>query len=73
MLSQRNFLKARDFMLTNARMIERRLFEYHFAKGTPEAVFTRSMLTEIQMVGLATEWSPTRPPQRVSHFLVLWR
>ena len=39
MLSQRNFLKARDFMLTNARMIERRLFEYHFAEGTPEAVF----------------------------------
>ena len=29
-LSKENYQKARDFILTNARMIERRLFQYHF-------------------------------------------
>ena len=38
-LTRSQFLKARDFVLTNARMIERRLFEFHFANGTAEAVF----------------------------------
>lgn len=38
-LSKENYLKARDFILTNARMIERRLFHYHFAAGSPEGVF----------------------------------
>ena len=38
-LPKKNFLKARDFILTNARMIERRLFEYHFADGDHMGVF----------------------------------
>jgi hypothetical protein len=38
-LSKENYLKARDFILTNARMIERRLFEYHFVNGNKEGVF----------------------------------
>jgi len=38
-LSKDDFLKARDFILTNARMIERRLFEFHFENGTSEGVF----------------------------------
>ena len=38
-LPQNNFQKARDFILTNARMIERRLFEFHFAKGDVNGVF----------------------------------
>lgn len=38
-LSKDNFLKARDFILTNARMIERRLFHYYFENGSPEGVF----------------------------------
>ena len=38
-LAKENFGKARDFILTNARMIERRLFEFHFGKGNPEGVF----------------------------------
>ena len=38
-LPKSNFLKARDFLLTNARMIERRLFEFHFANGNMKGVF----------------------------------
>lgn len=38
-LSKNDFLKARDFILTNARMIERRLFEFHFANGDMNGVF----------------------------------
>ena len=38
-LSKENYLKARDFILTNARMIERRLFEFYFAKGDNKGVF----------------------------------
>lgn len=38
-LSKQNYLKARDFILTNARMIERRLFHYHFENGDKEGVF----------------------------------
>ena len=38
-LSKTNFNKARDFILTNARMIERRLFEYHFVNGNKEGVY----------------------------------
>ena len=38
-LSKNNYLKARDFILTNARMIERRLFEFHFENGTKEGIF----------------------------------
>lgn len=38
-LSKNNYLKARDFILTNARMIERRLFQFHFENDGPEGVF----------------------------------
>lgn len=38
-LSKNNYLKARDFILTNARMIERRLFGFHFENDGPEGVF----------------------------------
>lgn len=38
-LSKKNYLKARDFILTNARMIERRLFEFYFENENPEGVF----------------------------------
>ena len=38
-LSRENFLKARNFILTNARMIERRLFQFHFENDGPEGVF----------------------------------
>ena len=38
-LAKNNYLKARDFILTNARMIERRLFEFHFENGNKEGVF----------------------------------
>ena len=38
-LPKDNYLKARDFILTNARMIERRLFEFHFANGDMNGVF----------------------------------
>lgn len=38
-LSRLNYLKARDFILTNARMIERRLFQFHFEQDHPEGVF----------------------------------
>ena len=38
-LPKNNYLKARNFILTNARMIERRLFEFHFENGTSEGVF----------------------------------
>ncbi|TXG37289.1 hypothetical protein [Seonamhaeicola maritimus] len=38
-LPKKDFLKARDFILTNARMIERRLFEFHFANGNINGVF----------------------------------
>ncbi len=39
MLSKEQFLKARDFILTNARMIERRLFDFHFGSGNIEGVY----------------------------------
>ncbi|WKK67093.1 hypothetical protein [Lutimonas zeaxanthinifaciens] len=38
-LSKNNYKKARDFILTNARMIERRLFQFHFENDDPEGVF----------------------------------
>jgi len=38
-LSKAQYLKARDFILTNARMIERRLFHYHFEQGDATGVF----------------------------------
>lgn len=38
-LSKTKFNKARDYILTNARMIERRLFDFYFEKGDPEGVF----------------------------------
>ena len=38
-LSKENFLKARDFILTNARMIERRLFQFYFENNGSEGVF----------------------------------
>ena len=38
-LTKNNYIKARDFLLTNARMIERRLFQFHFENESPEGVF----------------------------------
>ncbi len=38
-LSKENYLKARDFILTNARMIERRLFQFYFENDNSEGVF----------------------------------
>ncbi|MDJ0646386.1 MAG: hypothetical protein QNJ57_10430 [Flavobacteriaceae bacterium] len=38
-LSKDNFLTARDFILTNARMIERRLFQFYFEHDDPKGVF----------------------------------
>lgn len=38
-LPKNDFLKARDFILTNARMIERRLFEFHFANGDMNGIY----------------------------------
>lgn len=38
-LSTQQFNKARDFLLTNARMIERRLFDFHFNGGSAEGVY----------------------------------
>jgi len=38
-LSQKQFSKARDFILTNARMIERRLFDFYFGSGNNEGVY----------------------------------
>ena len=38
-LSKGDYINARDFILTNARMIERRLFQFHFENDSPEGVF----------------------------------
>lgn len=38
-LSKQNFEKARDFILTNARMIERRLFHFHFGHDDGKGVY----------------------------------
>lgn len=38
-LSKDNYTKARNFILTNARMMERRLFQFYFEDGDPEGVF----------------------------------
>lgn len=38
-LSKAKYLKARDFILTNARIIERRLFNFYFENGDNEGVF----------------------------------
>lgn len=38
-LSATNFGKARNFLLSNARILERRLFHYHFNGGSKEGVF----------------------------------
>jgi len=38
-LAIENYIKARDFIFTNARMIERRLFEYYFVNGNTDGVF----------------------------------
>ncbi len=38
-LSKNNFIHARNFILTNARMIERRLYAFYFENGPMEGVF----------------------------------
>ncbi|GAA4883196.1 hypothetical protein GCM10023311_01640 [Flaviramulus aquimarinus] len=38
-LSKVDYIKARNFILTNARMIERRLFEFYFENGDNTGVF----------------------------------
>ena len=38
-LSKQNFKKARDFILTNARMIERRLFHFYFEHHDPKGIY----------------------------------
>ncbi|MCH2194310.1 hypothetical protein [Kordia sp.] len=38
-LSRKQFQKARDFILMNARMIERRLFDFYFGNGNAEGVY----------------------------------
>ncbi len=38
-LSKDQYKKARNFILTNARMVERRLFQYHFENDGPDGVF----------------------------------
>ena len=38
-LTRQNFNRARDFILANARMIERRLFDFHFNGGSTNGVF----------------------------------
>lgn len=38
-LTGSNFNKARNFVLSNARIIERRLFRFHFNDGTKEGIF----------------------------------
>ena len=38
-LTKENFIKARDFILINARMIERRLYEFHFENGSVDGVY----------------------------------
>lgn len=38
-LSKQNFKKARDFILTNARMIERRLFHFYFENQDPNGIY----------------------------------
>ena len=38
-LTKENFQKAKNFILTNGRMIERRLFEYHFVNGNKMGVY----------------------------------
>ena len=38
-LTSENFNKARDFILVNARMIERRLFHFYFEQGSAEGVY----------------------------------
>lgn len=38
-LSKDNFIKARDFILTNVRMIERRLYHYHFENDTNQGIY----------------------------------
>ena len=38
-LTRKNFKKAKDFILTNARMIERRLFHFHFENDNNDGVY----------------------------------
>ncbi|WP_282122526.1 hypothetical protein [Algibacter mikhailovii] len=38
-LTKVNYLKARDFILANARMIERRLFQFYFENDNAEGVY----------------------------------
>ena len=38
-LTRQNFERASDFILANARMIERRLFDFHFNGGSANGVF----------------------------------
>jgi hypothetical protein len=38
-LSKENYIKAKNFIMTNARMIERRLFHYHFENGMNQGVY----------------------------------
>jgi hypothetical protein len=69
-LSKNNYLKARDFILTNARMIERRLFEFYFEIEIKKVFFMPFMPIEIVMVALGMAWNLIRHPLKVNPCLV---
>lgn len=71
-LSKANYLKARNFILTNARMIERRLFEFHFANGNKNGVFHAVYAYRNPDVALVTEWNQIQLHQKVNRCLALW-
>ena len=71
-LSKDHFLKARDFILTNARVLERRLFQFHFERVVQRGFFMPFMPIEILTVDLDTEWNPIQHLQKASPFSGSW-
>ncbi len=72
-LSKAHYLKARDFILTNARMIERRLFHYHFEQGDTTGVFHAVYAYRNTDGGFGHGMeNPIRLRPRVNPFLPSW-
>lgn len=71
-LSKTQYRKAHDFILTNARMIERRLFHYHFEQGDTSGVFHAVYAYRNPDGVLVTEWNQIPLRQKVNLFLPLW-
>ena len=71
-LSKDHFLKARDFILTNARVLERRMFQFHFEMGSSEGVFYAVYAYRNPDGGFGRGMDPIQHLQKACPFSASW-